>query len=203
MAGAHAGYALRRAYTGDEWDAVSRLREREGFRPRDEADESAHAVTFLLTRGSRPIGTTRTSARPGPLPAFSAYALPPGNAALAGVALVEASLTCVDASATLDTKAALFHLFKAHLLQCRMEAAGYLLTAVREAEIGFYRRMFNMEILSGAEPYPDTRLRVLMGLDLHTHVQALCRRLPIITVGEGDCEVFTASGRVQFPGDWR
>jgi len=197
------GYALRRAFTCEEWEAVGRLREREGFRPHDEVDESVHSITFLLTRGSRPIGTTRTTAPPEALPAFSAYSIPCSNAALAGAALVEAGLTAVDASATLDTKAALFHLFKAHLLHCRMAAAGYLLTAVREAEIGFYRRMFNMEILSGAEPYPDARLRVLMGLDVRTHVQALCRRLPMITLGEGDCDAFAASGRVLLPGDRR
>jgi len=99
------------------------------------------------------------------------------------------------------TRTTYFHLLKAHMLQCLLVDADGLVMAVREPEIGFHCRMLNMEILSGPEPYPDEERRVLMGLDIRRHAQALSKRLPIIAIAGNDPGVFMSTGRVAFSWD--
>lgn len=194
-------FSMRRAATADDWAQVAEVRVRSGYPGVEPADHAPGAVTFLLERRGAPIATTRTSiAAPGEpeaLPAHRAYAAALAAAFGTTARLVEASRTA-DLSGSRNT---LFHLLKAHMLQCLLVDADGLVMAVREPEIGFHCRMLNMEILSGPEPYPGEEQRVLMGLDVRRHAQALSKRLPVLAIAGGDPEVFLATGRVPFPWD--
>ncbi|HUL97054.1 MAG TPA: hypothetical protein VLT89_13645 [Usitatibacter sp.] len=207
------GLQLRRAASRYDWSDVRALRfaalaERGDLGPQargeygDEYDSALNSCVFVLAGGGEPLGSTRTSVsspeRRWALPAADAFAGP--VAALGDEAtLVEASLTVIDPRAPMDAKAALFHLFKAHMLQCALENADWLVAAVRDSQIGFYRRVFNMEILSGAEAYGGLASpRVLMGLDFRAHAALLFKRIPVLAVSEDDERNFTDTGTVGF-----
>jgi len=101
-----------------------------------------------------------------------------------GAAVVEASLTFVDPEAARDPQDALMRLFRVHLWRCAAENADGLVVAVRESQMGFYRRRFNMEILSGPEAWPHMAApRVLMGLAWRQHSAQLLRRIPALAMG--------------------
>jgi hypothetical protein len=68
-------------------------------------------------------------------------------------------LTAVGPAPQDDPRTALFHLFKAAVVHGLLENADWVITAVRENQIGFYGRMFNMQILSGPERCPASRSR--------------------------------------------
>jgi hypothetical protein len=160
-------------------------------------------MTFILSRNGETLATTCSSVgsakRSGSLPALEAFAREIEAAAGFDATVVEASLTAVAPEAPIDPKAAIFHLFKAHMLLCAAHEADWLLVAVRDSQIGFYRRMFNMEILSGAEPYPGLATpRVLMGLEYRAQAPLLFRRIPALAVTEADQRDFTASGVITF-----
>ena len=71
---------------------------------------------------------------------------------------------------------------------------------MRDSQIGFYRRMFNMEILSGAEKYPGIASpRVLMGLEYREQAALLFKRMPMLAVTDADERDFAASGVITFP----
>jgi hypothetical protein len=208
------GFELRRVSSRDDWRRVKGLRY-EALRSRDEIrddpqcaygdehDLAPNAMTFLLTRNGRPVASTRSSVssarRQWRLPAMEAF----GREIEAGIGLdckiVEASLVTVDPVATADPKTLLFHLLKAHMLHCAAEDADWLLVAVRDSQIGFHRRMFNMEILSGAETYPGmASSRVLMGLEYRRHAPLLMKRIPVLAIGDEDEREFAANGNVCF-----
>ncbi len=106
----------------------------------------------------------------------------------------------VDPASRMEPKTALFHLFKAHMLQCAAENADWLVIAVRDSQIGFYRRMFNMDILSGAEEYAGLAApRVLMGLEYRAQAPLLFKRMPMLAVTDADESDFAASGIITFP----
>jgi hypothetical protein len=85
------------------------------------------------------------------------------------------------------------------MLRCACENADWLVTAVREPQIGFYRRMFNMEILSGAERWPGMAApRVLMGLDYREQAPLLFKRIPVLAVTDDDERDFAESGVITF-----
>lgn len=194
-------FSLRRAATADDWAQVAEVRVRTGHPGIEPADHAPGAVTFLLERRAVPIATSRTSLSspddPDALPAQRAFARELEAAYGPGARLVEASRTA-DLSGSRTTY---FHLLKAHMLQCLLVDADGLVMAVREPEIGFHCRMLNMEILSGPEPYPDEERRVLMGLDIRRHAQALSKRLPVLAITGNDPGVFLATGRVPFSWD--
>jgi hypothetical protein len=210
----HRGFEMRRVATRDDWSDVKSLRF-DALRERgeiaesgdasygDEHDAAFNTTTFVLSRNGRALGSTRSSVscanRRWPLPASEAYAAE--IAALGSDStLVEASLMVVDPTSQTDPKTALFHLFKAHMLQCASENADWLIVAVRDSQIGFYRRMFNMEILSGAERYPGLASpRVLMGLEYHAQSALLFKRMPMLAVTDADERDFAASGVITFP----
>ena len=61
--------------------------------------------------------------------------------------------------------------------------AQVVIVAVRDSQIGFYRRRFGMEILSGAERWPGLATpRVLMGLPWREHAGSLLRRIPTLVM---------------------
>ena len=204
---------MRRAATTADWSEVRALRH-EALHARgdiaaggdgefgDIFDHAFNSQTFVLWSGAKAIGTTRTSAssahRRWPLPVDEPFGAE--IAALGAEAtLVEASLTVADPSSAMDWKNVLFHLFKAHMLECAQEGADWLLIAVRESQIGFYRRMFNMEILSGGERYGGfTTPRVLMGLEYHAQAQLLAKRIPLIAVSAEDEREFAQTGAIAF-----
>jgi hypothetical protein len=210
----HRGFEMRRVATREDWSDVKSLRfealrergeiaESPGASYGDDYDAALNTITFLLTRNGRAIGSTRSSVssaqRRWPLPASHAYATALAELG-ADATLVEASLVVVDAGAVADPKSALFHLFKAHMLQCASENADWLILAVRDSQIGFYRRMFNMEILSGAESYAGLASpRVLMGLEYRAQAALLFKRMPMLAVTDADEHDFAASGIVTFP----
>jgi hypothetical protein len=212
------GFEMRRVATREDWSEVKTLRF-EALRERGEIAESGepsygddhdaafNTTTFLLSRNGRPIGSTRSSVssamRRWPLPASDAYANEIAGLG-ADATLVEASLMVVDPALSTDPKSALFHLFKAHMLQCASENADWLIVAVRDSQIGFYRRMFNMEILSGAERYPGLASpRVLMGLEYRAQASLLFKRMPMLAVSAADERAFVASGAITFPDERR
>jgi len=207
------GLRLRRAASRYDWSDVRALRfaalaQRGDLDPAvegefgDAYDSALNTCVFVLSGNGQPIGSTRTCVsspeRRWALPAADAY--PRAFEALGAEAtLVEASLAVVDPRSTMDDKAVLFHLFKAHMLQCALEEADWLLVAVRESQIGFYTRVFNMEILSGAEPYGGLASpRVLMGLDVRAHSALLYKRIPVLAVSADDQRDFAATGTVGF-----
>jgi hypothetical protein len=208
------GFEMRRVATPEDWSEVKALRfdalrergeiaENEDASYGDDHDAAFNTATFLLSRNGRSIGATRSSVscakRRWPLPAGHAYASAIAELG-ADATLVEASLTVVDPAAPTDPKTALFHLFKAHMLQCASENADWLIIAVRDSQIGFYRRMFNMEILSGAERYAGLAApRVLMGLEYRAQSPLLFKRMPMLAVTDREEREFVASGLITFP----
>ncbi len=210
------GFEMRRVATREDWNDVRALRfgalrergeigdlEDGGYGYGDDHDAALNSTTFLLLRNARPVASTRSSVssarRRWALPASDAYAAE--IAALgADATIVEASLMVVDPAFQMEPKTALFHLFKAHMLQCACENADWLVLAVRDSQIGFYRRMFNMEILSGAEMYPGLAApRVLMGLEYRAQAALLFKRMPMLAVTDADERDFAASGVITFP----
>ena len=209
------GFEMRRVIGREDWDHVRKLRY-DALRSRDEVPDSpdgayadAHdialnAATFLLTRNARPVGSTRSSVssanRRWALPAMDVFPREIETAVGLDSTIVEASLMAVDPATALDPKNVLFHLFKAHMLHCAAENADWLIVAVRDSQIGFYRRMFNMEILSGAESYPGIASpRVLMGLEYREQAALLFMRIPVLAVSDADEREFASSGAVTFP----
>jgi hypothetical protein len=201
------GFELDRLRSQDEWARVRALRY-EALRARGEIPENSQRTfedafdaalntsTFQLSRNGIVIGTTRSSVssalRRWPLPSSQVFG---GEieAALGNEAtLVEASLTLADPG--VDPKVALFHLFKAHMLQCAAENADWLLVAVRDLQMGFYRRMFNMEILTGAGHVPGFATpRIVMGLAYRAQAPLLFKRLPALAISEAEERAFAAS----------
>ena len=194
-----------RVRTPEQWRTVRALRF-EGLAARaeiapsavhafaDEFDGAPNTTTYVLTCRERALGTTRTSVRapsqPAALPSQRVFARELDAAFGSDAAVIEASLTFIDATLAGDPHEALSRLFKVHMLQCGMHDADALVAAVREPQMGLYRRMFGMEILSGAEPYPGMRMpRVLMGIAFRTHAPALLRRMPALaTTAEEEAE---------------
>lgn len=208
------GIEMRRVSTRTEWNDTrliryAALRAREEIAEGDDCahgddhDNALNATTLLLSRNAKAVATTRVSVscarRRWTLPAAEAFAREIEDAIGFDATIVEASLTAVDPSTTMDPKTALFHLFKGHMLQCALENADWLIVAVRDSQIGFYRRMFNMEILSGAERYPGMASpRVLMGLDYREQAPVLFKRIPVLAVTEEDERDFLESGVITF-----
>jgi hypothetical protein len=202
-----AGFQIRRVSTREDWATVRALRyealigrgeigESAERAYGDEHDSALNASTFLLERNARPIGSTRSSVssakRRWRLPAMEVFAAEIDAALGSDATLVEASLTVVDPGASVDPKVALFHLFKAHMLHCAAENADWLLVAVRDTQMGFYRRMFNMEILSGVELLPGLASpRVLMGLEYRGQAPLLFKRIPVLAVSDAEEREFT------------
>jgi hypothetical protein len=184
-------YALRLAATREDWAMVRALRlaaRRDAGGPEDRRDTAPGTVTFLLTCDGRAVGTTRSShargREPAPLPAVEAFAadLGPG---FDRACIVEASLTRVD-PAFADPALAVVRLFEAHLLACAVRGADWLVAAVPETRIGFYRRVLDMEILTGAQAMAEAATpRVLMGLRYRERAAALYRRLPRVEFAAG------------------
>jgi hypothetical protein len=187
---------IRRVRRPEDWRAVLALRF-EGLAARaeiapdaggafaDEFDGDPATTTYLLASGARALGTTRTTVRRRgtgtKLPSQRVFARELAAAFGEHAAIAEASLTFVDPSLAAQGKDAVTRLFKVHLLHCAADHADALVVAVREVQMGFYRRLFGMEILSGAEPYPGMRMpRVLMGIALRERAAALLRRIPAL-----------------------
>ena len=216
---AHAGFEMRRAASREDWKRAKNLRY-DALRSREEIadnpegsfadphDSALNTMTFVLARNARPVGTTRSSVssarRRWALPAMDAYAREIEATVGLESTIVEASLMAVDPATTADPRIVLFHLLKAHMLHCAAENADWMIAAVRDSQIGFYRRMFNMEILSGVESYPGmTSARVLMGLEFRRHAPLLFKRIPVLAVTLEDERDFAATGAVSFPQERR
>jgi hypothetical protein len=213
------GFEMRRVTSREDWSRVRNLRF-EALRSREEIpenpecayadshDAALNTTAFLLSRHGRPVGATRSSVssakRRWALPAMETFQHEIESAIGLDSTIVEASLMVVDPATTVDPKGALFHLFKAHMLQCELENADWMIVGVRDSQIGFYRRMFNMEILSGAEKYPGIALpRVLMGLEYREQAPLLFKRIPVLAVTDADAAEFEARGVVMFPDQRR
>ncbi len=184
---------LRRATSREDWAAVRALRfaamVREGeLAPSalplatDPHDAAPGSSTFLLVEQCRILGATRCShasaGSPSPLPAAQAFGAEI-DARIGCGSVVEASLTAVDRAA--DRAHCLLRLFKAHMAACAALDAEWLVAAVAERQMGFYCRVFEMEILTGAAPVRGFALpRVLMGLRYRERAAALYRRHPFL-----------------------
>jgi hypothetical protein len=97
----------------------------------------------------------------------------------------------VDPEAARDPQEAIMRLFKVHMLHCAAESADALVVAVRDSQMGFYRRRFDMEILSGEERYPGMRSpRVLMGIAWREKAASLLRRIPALAASAEDAAQF-------------
>ncbi len=196
-----AGFELHRVASPDDWEEVRALRDRalrshgeipesgDGFS--DSFDAALNSATFLLTRRGRAAGSTRASvssaSRRWALPSSAVFHEQIESSIGWEATIVEASLSVIDTQLPVDSRDALFHLLKAPMLRCSLESADWLIVAVPESQIGFHRRMFNMEILSGSERYPGFALpRVLMGLDYRREAPVLYRRIPTLAASEAD-----------------
>jgi len=208
------GFEMRRVESRTQWDEVHALRyfalrsaneipeHPEGL-PDDGYDTTLDSITFLLTRRDRAAGCTRSSAsaagRRRPLPAAEVFGREIESAIGWDATIVEASLTLIDPGVPGDPRHALIHLFKAQMLRCAVEEADWLIAAVPESQIGFHRRVFNMQILSGPERCPRFAApRVLMGLDYGRDAGVVFKRIPALEVTPADQREFLASGRVAF-----
>jgi hypothetical protein len=206
---------MHRVASRDDWSRVRMLRyealakrgdlAQDGERSyADPHDLALNTATFLLTRNGRAIGSTRASVstpnRRWSLPAMDTFSRELQSAIGLECAVVEASLSVVDPATSVDPRLVLFHLLKAQMLSCATENADWLLAAVREKEIGFYRRMLNMEILSGAESFPGMATpRVLMGLQYREHAALLFKRIPLLAVTLADEAEYVSNGNIRFP----
>jgi len=206
-----AGYVMRRVSTRDDWAAVRSLRaaalESLGDIPAgspsptgDGHDTQPGTTTFLLARDGRSVATTRISVAvegaSATLPAARSFG---GDLArVVRGTVVEASCILVD-PAEEDRRNTLLRLFKSHLLACVACNADWLVTAAREAQMGFYRRTFGMEILGGAECLEGLALpRVLMGLRWRRSAAELARRIPLVAWTSLDERRFAMRGEVTF-----
>jgi hypothetical protein len=210
----HPGFAMHCVATREDWSRTRSLRyaslleqgDIEANAERsysDGHDREAEGATFLLTRDRRPMGTVRASLdsplRCGTLPSMDAFEREIRAAIGLDSTTVEASLLANDSTSSLDRRVTLLHLLKGPLLICTLANADWLIIAVREEEIGFYRRMLNMEILSGAETYWGMAApRVLMGLQYRENAALLFKRIPLLAVTDGDVRQYAASGFVRF-----
>ena len=208
------GVEMRRVSTAADWRDTRAIRyhalaARDDIEPNDEAafgdehDGAFNAATMLLLRNGRPVASTRSStssaSRRWELPSADIFQEQIEASIGFDATIVEMSLTVVDPECGIDPKAALFHLLKAQTLRCALENADWLITAVRVPQIGFYRRMFNMEILSGEERWPGlAATRVLMGLDYREHAPLLFKRIPLVAVTAEDERDFLESGVITF-----
>ena len=206
--------AMQPVASRDEWARVRALRyealsSRGDIPPSAErAHSDAHdlalnSATFVLLRNGQAIGSTRVSVSSattrGSLPAAQAFQREMEMAFPPNAAVVEASLTVADPQAG-ERRSIVLHLMKAHMVVCATERAEWLIAAVRDDEIGFYRRMLNMEILSGVERYPGMATpQVLMGLQYREHAALLSRRIPLLEVTMADEAEYAATGKVVFP----
>jgi len=218
MNAAHAptapGFEMRRVDSRIQWDEVHALRYRalrsrneiaehpDGL-PDDGYDTMLDSITFLLTRRDRAAGCTRSSAsaagRHRPLPGGEVFRREIESAIGWDATIVESSLTLVDPGVQGDPRHVLIHLFKAQMLRCAIDGADWLIAAVPESQIGFHRRVFNMQILSGPERCPRFAApRVLMGLDYRRDAGVVFKRIPTLEVTPADQHEFLASGRVAF-----
>jgi hypothetical protein len=196
-----AAFALRRVESREDWREVRALREgaqRSGgdladsidALPDDGFDAALNSTTYLLTLHGRPVGTTRTSvssaSRRWPLPAIETFRKALEAAIGWEATIVEASLCVTEPTLPGDSRDALFHLMRAPMRRCAMEDADWLIVAVPASQIGFHRRMLNMEILSGCERCPRlARPRVLMGLEYRRQAAVLYARIPALAWSEG------------------
>jgi hypothetical protein len=212
-----AGFAMHRVAGRDDWARVRALRyeslsSRGDIVPRperihsDSHDLAPNSSTFLLLRHGRVMGSTRAtfsaSQQRYNLPAYTTFARELASAIGADASAVEASLTVTDPHATGDRRSVVLHLLKAQMLVCAVERAEWLVAAVRDDEIGFYRRMLNMEILSGVESSPGMATpQVLMGLQYREHAALLFGRIPVLAVTASDEKEYASTGRVQFASD--
>lgn len=206
-------FELHRAQSQEDWRRVGLLRYK-ALRAREDIpdgnsetfgdwhDRAFNCQAYVLTRLGRPAGTTRSSVssalRRWPLPAMECFEDEIGKAVGGDLTVLEASLTCIDAGVA-DSRAALFHLFKAHMLRCATDDVDWLIAAVPEEQIGFYRRMFCMRILSGAERCQGLASpRVLMGMDFREHAALLRKRMPALAATAEEEAEFAASGTITF-----
>lgn len=190
---------LKRAAAGEDWAAARALRfaamVREGDVapsaspvPADPLDGAVGSATFLLVEHGRVVGSTRCS-HSGPesncaLPAAQSFGAEIRERA-ARAPVVEASFTVVDRAA--DRARSILRLFKAHTTACAAVDAEWLVAAVPERQMGFCRRVFDMEILTGAMPVRGFALpRVLMGLRFRERAALLYRRLPFLAPSGDD-----------------
>ena len=209
-------FEMHRVSTSEDWRRIALLRYKSlrgrGDIPESPAeafgdwhDRAFNCQGFLLTHHGRPAGTTRSSvssaSRRWPLPSMECFSKEIAEAIGADLTILEASLTAID-PAVAEPRTALFHLFKAHMLRCAAEGADWLIVAVPDAQIGFYRHMFNMRILSGAEQCPGLASpRVLMGLEFREHVDLLRKRMPALAATAEEEREFTATGKVAFAAE--
>ena len=204
---------MQRVVSREEWARVRELRyealsNRGDIPPSDDHvhsdahDLALNSTTFVLLRNGQAIGSTRASVtspqRNCSLPASEIFQREIESAIGPYAAVVEASLT-VAAPQAGDRRSVILHLLKAHMVVCAAERAEWLIAAVRDDEIGFYRRMLNMEILSGVERCPGMATpQVLMGLQYREHAALLSRRIPHLKVTLADEAEYAASGRIAF-----
>jgi hypothetical protein len=201
-----ADIGIRRVREAADWDIARTLRF-EGLVGRGEIgdgparafgdafDDAPGTITYLLCRDDVPLGTTRsTVTAPGvraALPSSRVFGRELEGAFGRDAVVVEASLTFVDPRAARDPQDALMRLFKVHMWRCAAENSDALVVAVRESQMGFYRRRFNMEILSGAEHWPGMATpRVLMGLAWRDRARELLRRIPALAASAEDEAAF-------------
>ena len=161
----------------------------------DAFDDAPGTGTYLLSTSNAALGTTRSSSSRTPphasLPSRQVFGREIDAAFGPSAVVVEASLTFVDPAAARDAQDALMRLFKIHIWRCAADNADALILAVRESQMGFYRRRFNMEILSGAEGWPGMATpRVLMGLAWREHAEDLLRRIPALAASAADEAAF-------------
>ncbi|HSN20708.1 MAG TPA: hypothetical protein VLS49_08525 [Usitatibacter sp.] len=199
---------LRPVASREDWAAVRALRFAALWRAGDLAPSGvptygdAHdavpgAVTFLLLERGRATGSTRCMHACGDdrrAPSVEAFR---GelDKAIASAPIVEASLTVVHGAT--DRALALLSLFRVHMAACAALDAEWLLAPVRECEMGFYRRVFEMDILTGSARWPGLALpRVLMGLPYRERAARLYARLPILAPSGADLRGFRAGAEL-------
>ena len=187
------GFEMWRISEREEWIRVRRIRH-DALRAcgeiaetpersyRDGHDATLNSMTFGLLYNGRMIGTTRSSVSSAacrwPLPAHDSFARAIDSGLGADATIVESSLMLVDPSATPTPGPRSFTCSgRTCCIAPRRAPTGS--SARCDSQAGFYRRRFNMEVLSGAQngPVLDSP-RVLMGLAYRDQAALLARRMP-------------------------
>jgi len=155
----------------------------------DRFDSYSNAYSFLLLRGTEPVGTLRLNHRIEPwqrVPAMVLYAGDLDAAFDQPTPFIEINRLIVNETCNARGMKALFQLFRAVVLHARLTRVSRFVGTFRSEHIPFYRSLFNFEILSEPRLHPEVGACFsLCAGDMKRDGEAVLRAYPKLRVGEG------------------
>lgn len=169
---------------------------------RDDFDESAHAMCFLVHLNGVAVASTRTLVARGPNRdaltshrAFAPYLTP---ATVQGDIVVEGNRMVIDPGHQSKMLYINHALFKAHSLRCKLENAHAFVAGVRVPHVPFYRRSMCMDVVSPTALYPGLNVpMVLMAVNLSLRISEVYRNTPQMVVSDEEFTAFTQGNQLE------